>query len=168
MAIVRIPGNLAYSSRITLLVSSTDSQVFRSMIIFMLSFKHSATKSSRSGTATWPGNSDPSGCFVARSSFLRLVCEMEAILPTPVVIRSTSSSWKTTGLMQDVKLTSNSTNLAPLRWANLRASRLFSGASRQAARWATSQSTQQIMKYRYRTKKMLAGIFLLPSDLNTL
>ena len=49
---------------------------------------------------------------------------------------STVSSWKTTAWPSDVKETSNSTHLAPFLAHSRTASRLFSGASSPAARWA--------------------------------
>ena len=62
-------------------------------------------------------------------------------LPTALVMVTLSKvSWKATPIRSELKLTSNSIHSAPFLAASLTASRLFSRASRQAARWATIQA----------------------------
>ena len=130
-------GNLLQRSSTVAVVSSGTLQVLRSIIIFSFSRRHSSTKSSSLGI---PENPAPSGCLTDRSSFLRLEKGRLVMFPVAWVTLSTVSSWKTTAVLSEVKLTSNSTTRAPFLAARRRASKLFSGASRPAARCATSQS----------------------------
>merc|ERR1712062_897457 len=102
------------------------------MIILMSSLRHSATNWSTVGILHWEKLADR-GCLVARSRDASWAREKLSMFPVPVVTLFTVWSWKATACWSEVKLTSNSIHLAPFLAASLMASRLFSGASRQAA-----------------------------------